>query len=262
MQIWSVGLPESIAKPGNLGAEQLAAYRERGHLTVEGVFGGAQMEAVIADIERWGEDFLAELPAEKRSWYIDGGVSARQVLRKLDNPHFHRTSIGALAADPRLTGLVESIIGPGVSVCFSQIFFKPPEGGGPKSVHQDNYYFGPRDPEGIVTAWVALDDATPENGCMYFAEGTHRGPIYAHIAPPGAPFELHVPGEHAARHPMTPAPVARGGVSFHHGAILHQSGRNLSARWRRACALHFVLNENRFVTPALTYDAAVLMRIT
>ena len=61
--------------------------------------------------------------------------------------------------DPALVALVEQLIGPGVSVYFSQIFFKPPEGGGPKPAHQDNFYFGPTDPEGMVTAWIALDDA-------------------------------------------------------------------------------------------------------
>ncbi len=245
-----------------LDARQLDAYRRTGHLTVPAVFSPEEMEALISDIERWGEEFLAELPAEKRYWYIDGGVKARQVLRKLDNPHYQRASVRKIAADPRLTGLVESIIGPGVTVYFSQVFFKPPEGGGPKVVHQDNFYFGPRDPGGIVTAWVALDDATVENGCLYFGEGTHRGPVYRHVAPSDAPFDLHVPEDEAVRHPMTAAPVPRGGVSFHHGAAFHQSGPNLSPHWRRACALHYVSNENRFVNPALPYDEAAVVRIT
>ena len=245
-----------------LDATELGTYRRAGHLTMPGVFRPDEMTALIADIERWGEEFLADLPPEKRYWYLDGGVKARQVLRKLDNPHFHRESVGRIAADPRLAGLVESIIGPGVTVYFSQIFFKPPEGGGPKVVHQDNYYFGPQDPEGIVTAWVALDDATVENGCLYFGEGTHHGPVYKHVAPPDAPFDLHVPPEEAARHPMTAAPVPRGGVSFHHGTAFHQSGPNLSPHWRRACALHYVSNANRFVNPALPYDEAAVVRVT
>jgi len=241
---------------------QLETYRRTGHLTVPAVFRPDEMTALIADIERWGEDFLADLPPEKRYWYLDGGVKARQVLRKLDNPHFHRQSVRRIAADPRLTGLVEAILGPGVTVYFSQIFFKPPEGGGPKVVHQDNFYFGPQDPEGIVTAWIALDDATVENGCLYFGEGTHRGPVYKHVAPPDAPFDLHVPPNEAARHPMTAAPVPRGGVSFHHGTAFHQSGPNLSPHWRRACALHYVSNTNRFVNPALPYDEAAVVRVT
>ena len=154
----------------------LAFYRRLGHLTLNGVFAPAEVDAVVHDIEAWGESFLRELPPEKRAWYVDGGVSARTVLRKLDNPHAHRPALQRLARDARLVSLVEAIVGPGVSVYFSQVFFKAPEGGGPKPAHQDNFYFGPTDIEGVVTAWIALDDATLENGCLYFGEGTNLGP--------------------------------------------------------------------------------------
>ena len=121
---------------------------------------------------------------------------------------------------------------------FSQIFFKPPEGGGPKPAHQDNFYFGPNDEEGVVTAWVALDDATLENGCLHFGEGTNHGPVYAHEAPPGEPYNLQLPAALLARQPMSPAPVRRGGVSFHHGNTFHQSAAEpvaaLAARVRAA----------------------------
>jgi phytanoyl-CoA hydroxylase len=237
----------------------IAAYRAKGHATVPGVFAAAEMDAAIEDIGRWGEEFLRELPASQRRWYVDGGVKAREVLRKLDNPHHHRESIRKLAADPRLVGLVESAIGRGVSVYFSQIFFKAPEGGGPKPPHQDNFYFGPRDPEGLITAWVAFDDATVENGCMYFGEGSHRAPVLPHTAPADEPFNLQVP---TMTMQMTPAPVPKGGVSFHHGGVLHQSGPNHSQRWRRACALHYVKNGNDFAHPALPFDPRMHLRIT
>ena len=67
-----------------------------------------------------------ELPAEQRRWYLDGGVKARDVLRKLDNPHHHREAFKNLARHPRLVPIVEQIIGKGVAVYFSQIFFKAP----------------------------------------------------------------------------------------------------------------------------------------
>jgi phytanoyl-CoA hydroxylase len=241
---------------------QLALYRKLGHVTVPGVFAPERMDAIIDDIGRWGEEVLAGLPPAQRAWYVDGGVKARTVLRKLDNPHHHRGAVRQLAFDARLVAVVEDMIGAGVSVYFSQIFFKPPEGGGPKPAHQDNFYFGPNDPEGMVTAWVALDDATPENGCMSFGEGTHLGPIYPHVAPAGEPFNLQIPAGELQRHPMTPAPVPRGGVSFHHGGTLHQSGPNLSCNWRRACALHYVNHHTYFDHPALPYDHALKLRIT
>jgi phytanoyl-CoA hydroxylase len=61
---------------------------------------------------------------------------------------------------------------------------------------------------------------------------------------------------------MAPAPVLRGGVSFHHGNTFHCSGPNLSTHWRRACALHYVRNDVEFAKPALPYDHALKMRVT
>jgi ectoine hydroxylase-related dioxygenase (phytanoyl-CoA dioxygenase family) len=239
-----------------------ALYSQAGHLTVPAVFAAAEMDQVIDDLNRWGEEFLAALAPGQRRWYVDGGVKAKEVLRKLDNPHFHRASVQRLARDPRLVSLVEALIGEGVRICFSQIFFKAPEGGGPKPAHQDNFYFGPRDPDALVTAWIALDDATVENGCMAFGEGSQQKPVIRHFAPPDEPFNLQIADEDLAGMKMTPGPVPKGGVSFHHGGTVHQSGPNRSARWRRACALHYVRNDNAFVTPALPYDASVFMRIT
>lgn len=237
-------------------------YARDGHVTVPGVFTAPEMDAAIADIEAWGAETLGRLTTEQRAWYLDPGVQGKDVLRKLDNPVHTRPALRALAADPRLVGLTEALIGPGLSVYFSQIFMKPPGGGGPKPVHQDNFYFGPHEPDRLVTAWVALDEATTENGCLVFGDGSHRGPVHPHIAPPGEPYNLQVPAAIAAGQPMTPAPVPRGGVSFHHGGTFHGSGDNNSERWRRALAIHYITNDNWFETPALPYDDAVMMRIT
>lgn len=243
-------------------ASQVALYRQFGHLTVPGVFDAAAMDVAIADIQAWGESVLAHLPSSQRAWYVDGGVAARTVLRKLDNPHHHREALRALAFHPPLVAAVQALIGERVSVYFSQVFFKPPEGGGPKPAHQDNHYFGPNDEDGLVTAWIALDDATLENGCLYYGDGTNLGPVYAHEAPADEPFNLQLPAALLERQPMTPAPVRRGGVSFHHGNTFHRSGPNLSSRWRRAVALHYVNDGTVFDHPALPYDATLKLRVT
>ena len=242
-----------------LTPEQLDSYRRLGHLTLPGVFTPSEMDEAIADAHAWGDEVMSRMGETERGWYLDRGV-AKQVLRKLDNPAFHRPVFRRLGIDPRLVRLVEAIIGPGVTIYFSQIFFKPPEGGGPKPVHQDNFYFGPGDPDEMVTAWIALDEATAENGCLWFGEGTNRGPVIPHVAPPGEPFNLLIPEEAAKAQPMTPAPVPKGGVSFHHGNTFHQSGRNLSNRWRRAVAFHYGNHQTRFATPALHYDVTVFVR--
>ncbi len=245
-----------------LGQTKRDIYMTTGHLTVPELFPHSRMDAALADIADWSAEVLDALNEQERAWYVDHGVRDAQVLRKLDNPHHTRAFFAELARDPALLPLVEDILGPGVSVYFSQIFMKPPRGGGPKPVHQDNFYFGPTDPEGVVTAWIALDDAGLDNGCLYFGEGSNRGPVYRHVAPPDEPFNLQIPNDIAVRQPMTPAPVRKGGVSFHHGNTFHRSSDNPSARWRRACAFHYVRNDVRFATPALPYDDALVMQVS
>ena len=237
-----------------LNSQQIADYGARGHLTVEDIFSETQMDEAITDAETWAAEEIGKLNAADRAWYVEPEISDRAILRKLDNPVCLRPVFRALAGEKGLLSLVEQIIGPGPKVFFSQIFFKAPNGGGPKPAHQDNFYFGPNDNESMVTAWVALDDADESNGCLFFGEGTNNDNVIPHIAPEGEPFNLLIPDDVATQYKMTPAPVRRGGVSFHHGNTLHQSSTNRSDRWRRACAMHYGNRETQLVNSALTYD--------
>lgn len=244
-----------------LTAEQRTIWNNTGHLTVPGVFSEADMSEAEADLLRWGEEFLATLAPENEAWFLEKSAQQR-VLRKLDNPVFHRPVFRQLAKSPKLLSLVEDLIGPDLRVFFSQVFLKPPEAGGPKPVHQDNFYFGPADRDRVLTVWIAIDEATTENGCLFFADGSHREAVLPHVAPPDEPFNLQLPAETADRFEMTAAPVPRGGVSFHHGNTLHQSSVNRSRNPRRAVAMHFLSGDNELVTPALEYASGVVVQVS
>src|SRR5512138_272965 len=59
-----------------LDPHELAVYRHQGHPTVNGVFGPGEMDALVRDIEAWGEESLRDLPRARRARYVDG-VTAR-----------------------------------------------------------------------------------------------------------------------------------------------------------------------------------------
>lgn len=245
-----------------LSNKQLKTFRDLGHVTVEGLFDPATVDRALMDIDRWSQEFIAQIPADQRGWYLERADATGTMLRKLDEPVFHRSVFRAMAESPRLVSIVEQLVGAGVSVFFSQVFCKPPEVGGPKPVHQDNFYFGPDDKDATLTVWIALDDATTENGCLFYGDRSHLGPVYPHEAPPGEPFNLQIPKENLGDYEMTAAPVPAGGVSFHHGHAWHQSSSNTSPNPRRAVALHFLRNDASLVSPALTYDASIVVKIT
>lgn len=231
-----------------LSATQLDHFLRTGHLTVADVFNESEIDTAHEDLLLWSERFVAEMPEEKRALFLERGGASSQ-LRKLDHPVFHRPVFQRMAQSPRLLKAVQQLIGDRVSVFYSQIFMKPPAGGGPKPIHQDNFYFGPVDREATLTAWIALDEATEENGCLFYAEGQHQD-LIPHSAPPHEPFNLQIAAEVAEGFEMVSAPVPRGGVSFHHGNTPHQSASNRSPHPRRAAAFHYVRNRRSMFVPA------------
>ncbi|MCA9065453.1 MAG: phytanoyl-CoA dioxygenase family protein [Planctomycetaceae bacterium] len=245
-----------------LSEQQLQTFRRDGHVTVEDVFDSTVITQARRDVETWADEFLREMRDDQKTWYLERETSQPGTLRKLDNPVFHRPFFRDLARSPNLVSSVEQLIGSGVCVFFSQVFMKPAGGGGPKPIHQDNFYFGPDDPDATLTVWIAIDDATTDNGCLFYGDGSHRLPVISHVAPPGEPFNLQVPETEAAKFIMTAAPVRAGGVSFHHGNTLHQSSANLSGKSRRAIAMHFLRNNALLQHPTLKYDKAVRVSIT
>ncbi|MEO2049239.1 MAG: phytanoyl-CoA dioxygenase family protein [Pirellulales bacterium] len=244
-----------------LSPEQIRHFRQTGHLTVPDLLDVQTTDTAIEDIANWSSEFLQTLSPEEQRWYLEQSSGEQPQLRKLDNPVYHRKVFRELAANNSLVEMVEQLIGRGVSVFFSQVFMKLPQVGGEKPIHQDNFYFSPDDPDAILTAWIALDDATTENGCLYYSN-VHQSQVEQHEAPEGEPYNLQISATISNQFEMLPAPVPRGGVSFHHGNTPHQSSANRSTRPRRAAALHYMRNDNRLIKPALDFDSGVNVKVT
>lgn len=251
--------PPANERANLLNATQIDTFRRTGHLTVSDVFTAQEIDQALADLDGWQQDFLSAIPESQRGWYLESG-SPTPRLRKLDHPVFHRPVFRELARHPRLVAMVHQLIGPRTSVFFSQVFMKPAEIGGPKPIHQDNFYFGPDDLDATLTVWIAFDDATVDNGCLYYSD---RCPseILPHAAPPDEPFNLQIASELAKDLEMRPAPVPRGGVSLHHGNSPHQSSANRSKHARRAAAFHYLRQGARLISPALPYDSSLTVQI-
>ena len=238
--------------------EQLKNFHLTGHVTIDGVLTTKQVEAAEDEIDQWSCEFLETITDEQKQWYLENSGRA-SLLRKLDNPVFHRPFFRSIAGSKALASLIVPVLGHKVVAFFSQVFCKPPSIGGPKPVHQDNFYFGPDDEDGTLTVWIAIDDATPENGCLFYGDKSHRLGILPHFAPPDEPYNLQLHANLLEAVSMTQAPVKAGGVSLHHGNTFHQSAANQSQRARRAVAIHYVSQSTTLVKPALPYDESVFV---
>ena len=148
------------------------------------------------------------------------------------------------ARHPKLLEVVRRLIGPRIKVFRDQMLLKPP-GGQAKPVHQDQSYFRVQPVEALVTAWVTLDPATEENGCMIYVPGSHRYGLFEIDSDPERPVH-HIPrtGEIELREEVM-CPVPTGSVIFHHGCTLHRSAVNRTQTWRRAVIFHYTTSEAR-----------------
>jgi len=152
-----------------------------------------------------------------------------------------------LATHPRILDAVEDVLGPNLLVWTVSIFPKYPRDPGYISWHQDGTYWG-LDSTRVVTAWVALTDSTPDNGCMRVMPGSHRRPILPHRdtyaadnrLSRGQEIEVEVDEQDAVD-----VVLRAGEMSLHHVNIIHGSNPNPSDGSRIGFAPRFMTPETR-----------------
>ena len=122
-----------------------------------------------------------------------------------------------------------------------QLFCKPARHGGVVAWHQDYSYWTRSVPMQHLTAWVGLDDALEENGCLQYIPRSHRWGL---LDKPSLTGEMEglksfltVEQVRALKNPV-PIEMEKGYATFHHPLLVHGSFENLSENPRRA----FVLN--------------------
>ncbi len=126
----------------------------------------------------------------------------------------------------------------GIRIWHDQSLIKRPWDGF-TAYHRDNPYWSFHHPKAI-SVWVALDDATYENGCLYMIPGSQRDNTFrnSNIGKSlGSIFET-MP-EYAGVKPVA-VPMKAGSCSFHNGLTIHGAGANMTPFPRRAMTIQFM----------------------
>jgi len=157
-------------------AAQAAAYDERGCFVLEDAFDAATLERVIAEIdplEAKVESFLQSRP--------DGRMFIARAGEITFSTHLVARSplLREFCSGPVFRDLCLDLIGPNVRLYWDQAVYKKPGTVDSFPWHQDNGYTF-IDPQQYLTCWVALTDATEQNGCPWVIPGLHRRGTLAH----------------------------------------------------------------------------------
>ncbi len=165
-----------------------------------------------------------------------------------------------LVGDDRLLDIAARFVGPDIALFASHYISKPPFSGRPVLWHQDGAFW-PLEPMSVVTLWLAVDESTPENGCLRVIPGSQAGEL--HDLRPRADVDNVLGSEVAAEVDESRAVdlvMAPGDVEVHHPRILHASSANTSPRRRCGLTIRYIPTSTRIVTPEQPYPSALLLR--
>jgi phytanoyl-CoA hydroxylase len=247
-------------EPYRVSVEEYIAFRHDGYLVVRGLFTRHEVEELLAHTDdlMHGRIEVEGVPPPPPN------ATVQEMETRLVRIHMLHQKLEIherYLLHPRLLDVLEALIGPDVLAMQTMLFLKGPGAQG-QGYHQDSYYI-PTFPDSLCGAWLALDRADEENGCLRMVAGSQVEPIY----PPAAGYgfgnrELAdieavsnvggawnddedernglrpVASKYAGRE--TPVVLDPGDAAFFGGHVLHRSLTNRSAtRMRRAFVTHY-----------------------
>lgn len=219
-----------------LSQDQIDSYRENGFLVIEGFLSPDELAEWRAVTDEAVEQRLS---SDKKGWEAltnqngdEDNYYARVFTQCIKLADTHE-GMRRLMFDPRLGEVAATLAGvDGIRIWHDQALIKPPFGN-PTAWHLDNPYWSFFSPQAL-SLWVALDDATLSNGCMWYVPGTHKTARYENVdigQNLGDLFRKYP--EWKAIDPVA-CPCPAGSAVFHSGLVAHGAGANMTNRPRRA----------------------------
>lgn len=155
-----------------------------------------------------------------------------QIMRPSDKIPFFKTS----KLLKECTQLSKKLLGADMALDFDMLINKAPHTNTPTPWHQDEAYWPTMPDKRALSFWIAIDDATKENGCMWYAPKSHLQPqLEKHVQlPNGGALCCQWSEEEALC-----IPIAKKSAVAHHGRTLHYSRGNSTSGNRRAYILNF-----------------------
>jgi ectoine hydroxylase-related dioxygenase (phytanoyl-CoA dioxygenase family) len=230
-------LPETRAEweKFKLSDEQVAAFHRDGYLAGIPVLDDRQVEALCSELAGL-MDPSSDANGLFHEYHSNESNDPDTIL-------FH--ALGAWRTGPAFHDVLWSpaflmaasqLLGGSVRFWHDQLFCKPAHHGGVVAWHQDYSYWTRTEPMAHLTCWIALDDSTRDNGCLYYVPGSHRWQLLPMTGLTGNMDEIRTvlsPEQERAFVPVA-AEMKRGQCSFHHPLMVHGSYENRSDRPRRA----------------------------
>jgi ectoine hydroxylase-related dioxygenase (phytanoyl-CoA dioxygenase family) len=235
----------------DLSPHQIDFYRRNGYLSIDDFLSPEELaswrEAVTEAVEERGG---RQLPTSEVKIGQGKGINQDadyygKVFDQLLNLWQTNDKVKQLMLDERIGKMAAQLAGvEGIRIWHDQALIKKPWAN-PTSWHLDTPFWSFSDRRAL-SIWVALDDATFENGCLFFIPGSHLTTTYNN---PGigrnmdAIFDFY---PQFRKSPSVAVPMKAGSCSFHCGLTIHGAHANMTPGYRRAMTCAYMPDGNTF----------------
>ncbi|MBS1805183.1 MAG: phytanoyl-CoA dioxygenase family protein [Acidobacteria bacterium] len=219
--------------------EQLRAYAENGYLLVPGMLDGSEVDML-------GRCAREDRVLDQHSFGRADGEGGTVRLSLWNHPT--DTIYGMIARSNSLVGCAEQILVGEVYHYHSKMIMKDAKVGGAWTWHQDYGYWyqnGVLFPD-LTSAFIAVDRATRENGCLQVIRGSHKmGRIDHILTGDQAGADMERVTQALERLELVYVEMEPGDALFFHSNLLHRSDQNRSEkpRWSMICCYNAARND-------------------
>ena len=217
---------------------EIARYRRDGHVVPDYTLPDALLAEMRAALDR----LLADNPDHASDSMVCPHLVHDAAQHRLPSPLRGAAEWMRFAETPDILDMVARVIGPDIILWGTTLFGKPARLGKETPWHQDSMYW-PIDPPATCSVWIALDDATPENGCLRVVPGSHRARrtlAFRTVAGRDTVLSLEVDDATFDARRAHDVVLRAGQISLHDIHLLHGSNANRSGRRRAAFVLRFM----------------------
>lgn len=283
--------PDPSATSSGLTPDQLATFSRDGYLLIPDALSPATVDALLAETN----DLLTTFPLETHpltkfstgesnthvgdTYFLTSGDKIRYFFEEaafspttnalIKPKHLAINKIGhylhALSPPfrdatltPQNVAIARELGFQDPRVLQSMVICKQPEIGGRVPPHQDSTFLY-TNPPSAVGFWIALEDATVQNGCLSVAKGSHRraevrsrfvrerdGTGFAEVEGARFPEGMGAKEEGESDEEYTLGEVKAGTLVLIHGNLLHKSEKNTSGKSRFIYTFHIIEGNNEY----------------
>ncbi|CAI9278499.1 unnamed protein product [Lactuca saligna] len=258
---------------GNLSSDQLQFFNSQGYLVIESFSSTEEVEALrkrmdqlldgfdcsssasifsTKNQQRTSDDYFYD-SADKISFFFeekafddDGKLKQPKQLsiNKVGHAlHDHDPVFKKVSCSDKMSGILQSLGYKRPVIIQSMYIFKQPGIGGEVVPHQDNSFLY-TDPQTCTGLWLALEDATIVNGCLWAIPGSHKNGLVRRFLRDDKGVHFDKPSPSYDQNDFVSIEVKAGSLVLIHGDLIHQSFENQSSKSRHAYSLHVIDTED------------------